>query len=265
MDTDSRLRRRVQFDAHPESYERARPGYSDRTVADLLALAGITPQSRVLEIGCGPGTLTQSLAPIGCEIIALELGPHLADAARRKLAGFRRAQVITSSFEDWPLPERPFDVVVAAGSFHWIDPDVGVSKVVAALKPFGRFAAVNRHRIRGDNEDFEKDVRECYLRWDPSADPDYHHPDATEVKPEIDVIRADDRFASHETRSFREDDRFTTSRYRDLLNTYSDYLLMEASAREGLAECLCSLLDTKYGGVFVMPLLSTVYVAQKSG
>jgi hypothetical protein len=46
----------------------------------------------------------------GSEVVAGELGPGLAAAARRKPA----AEVVTAAFEDWPPPEEPFDAVVSA-------------------------------------------------------------------------------------------------------------------------------------------------------
>jgi protein-L-isoaspartate O-methyltransferase len=50
----------------------------------------------------------------GSEVVAGELGPGLAAAARRKLAAYPAAEVVTAAFEDWPPPEEPFDAVVSA-------------------------------------------------------------------------------------------------------------------------------------------------------
>jgi len=47
------------------------------------------PGCRVLEIGCGRARPTRPLAERGCTIVAVEIGPHLAALARRKLARFR--------------------------------------------------------------------------------------------------------------------------------------------------------------------------------
>lgn len=263
MDPESRARRRVEFDKHPASYERARPPYPAQLLSDLRSLGGISAESRVLEIGCGPGTLTQSLAPIGCELIALELGPHMAQAARRNLANFPRVQVVHSAFETWELPPEGFDAVVAAGSFHWIDPVVGIPKILEALKPGGCVAVLNKHRVRSENAELEKDLQACYARWYPDASPDFQHPEASEVNPEIEELRREPRFVDHATSRCREDVRYDAARYRHLLNTYSDHTLLSAPVQEGLAECVCSLLDAKYGGILVLPLLCTMHVARK--
>jgi hypothetical protein len=52
----------------------------------------------------------------------------LAAVARRNLARFPASKVVTAAFEDWPLPSEPFDLVLAATAFHWIDPAVRLVK-----------------------------------------------------------------------------------------------------------------------------------------
>jgi SAM-dependent methyltransferase len=117
-----RTRLRATFDEAAERYDRARPGYPPAVFDDLAELAGVGPGRRVLEIGCGTGQATVPLAERGCQIVAVELGAGLAAVARRKLARFRLVQVAVAAFEDWPLSPDPFDVVLAATAFHWIDP-----------------------------------------------------------------------------------------------------------------------------------------------
>src|SRR5687767_13722173 len=126
---------RVTFDEDAERYDRARPGYPSSIFDDLAELAGIGPGCRVLEIGCGTGQATVPLAERGCEVVAVELGTELAEVARRNLARFPDVQVVNAAFERWPLPPEPFDVVLSATAFHWIDPTVRVVKSADALRP----------------------------------------------------------------------------------------------------------------------------------
>src|SRR6266542_609432 len=140
-------RLRITFDEDAERYDRARPGYPAALFDDLMTLAGLGPGSRVLEIGCGTGQATIPLAERGCEIVAVEIGPHLAAVARRNLGRFLSAQVVTASFEDWPLPPAPFDAVVSATAFHWLDPAVRVVKAADALCPGGALATIATHHL----------------------------------------------------------------------------------------------------------------------
>ena len=91
---------RVGFDDDAEVYERTRPVCPPELFADLIRLARLAPGDRVLEIAPGTGQATIPLAERGLAVTAVELGPALAAAARRRLARFPAVEVVTSSFED---------------------------------------------------------------------------------------------------------------------------------------------------------------------
>src|SRR5215510_13066030 len=99
-DQDRRRLRRV-FNDVPQLYDRVRPGYPDELFADLVAITGLDKRSSVLEVGCGTGQATRSLAALGCSVTAVELGPGMAALARERLAGAANVEIETSSFEQW--------------------------------------------------------------------------------------------------------------------------------------------------------------------
>jgi SAM-dependent methyltransferase len=126
---------RAVFDEAAEAYQRTRPVCPPALFDDLVRLAGLVPGDRVAEIGCGTGQATVPLAERGLAVTAVELGAGLAAIARRRLAGFPSAEVLTTSFEDWPPGAASFDAVVAFNSLHWIDPQLRYSKPFSLLEP----------------------------------------------------------------------------------------------------------------------------------
>lgn len=115
MSEDVRIERlRTIFSEDAELYQKARPCYPDALYDDLHRDAGIGQGCRVLEIGCGTGQLTVPLAERGCEIVAIDLGISTVEVARRNLRQYPTVQVHQAAFEDWALPDSPFDVVVSA-------------------------------------------------------------------------------------------------------------------------------------------------------
>lgn len=133
-DRDKRYFQRSLFDGIADRYEAARPGYPARVVEFVAATAGLGPGAAVLEIGCGTGQLTERLARSGFRLTAIDIGPSLVAAARRRVAdggvSFR-----VMSFEDLAADDASFDLVISSAAFHWIDPEVAFSKSARLLRP----------------------------------------------------------------------------------------------------------------------------------
>jgi len=146
--------RGVVFGAHASEYDRARPGYPSRLVESVSRRAGLRRGSRVLEIGCGTGQLTRSLARRGYTVHALEPDPGMAGQARRALftiaSGHRSpVEIAEQTLEQADLLDGGYDAAFSASAFHWVDPDLGWVKVARALPHGGRFTLLS-HLIVDD-------------------------------------------------------------------------------------------------------------------
>ncbi|MGH4023585.1 MAG: class I SAM-dependent methyltransferase [Pseudonocardiaceae bacterium] len=261
-DTDDLRERRGTFNAVARLYDRARPTYPPILVDDLVAYCGIGPRSRVLEIGPGTGQLTRALAGYGCHLDAVELGPDLAATTRHNLAAFPRTHVAVAAFEEWPLPPEPFDVVVAATSFHWLDPLLRVEKSAAALRPGGALATIATHHVAGGTADFFTEAQTCYQQWDPTTLPDSRLPLAAEI-PADQELEQSNHFAAARFRRYEQDITYSTSAYLDTLRTYSPTRALPPHARDGLLHCLAAVIDNKYGGTVVKRYMHELRIARR--
>ncbi|MFJ8822361.1 class I SAM-dependent methyltransferase [Streptomyces sp. NPDC102467] len=241
-----RLRRTFTEDA--ELYDRMRPGYPPRMYDDLADLAGSGPGCRVLEVGAGTGKATVQLAARGCRIVAVELGHAMATVARRRLADHPGAEVVVAEFETWPLPPHPFDLVLAATSWHWIAPEIRVAKAVAALRPGGSIATVSTHHIKGGTEAFFAASQRCYEHFDPTTPPGITLQPASHVPKDEAELTASGRFEPAVFRRYEWDATYTTRQYLDLLSTYSGHRDLDPAARAGLYDSLAGLVDGRHGG-----------------
>ena len=130
---------RTLFDGVAGLYDASRPGYPASVVEFVAATAGIGPGDAVLEIGCGTGQLTERLAALGVRLTAIDIGPALLDAARRRLAG-ADVSFQLAPFEDLRADDASFDLIISGAAFHWIDPEVRFSKSARLLRPGGWLA-----------------------------------------------------------------------------------------------------------------------------
>ncbi|MCG7523392.1 class I SAM-dependent methyltransferase [Streptomyces sp. OfavH-34-F] len=245
-----RERLRRTFDEDAELYDRARPGYPEVLYDDLAAFAGVRPGARVLEIGCGTGQATVPLAGRGCRVTAVEAGPAMAAVARRRLAGAPDAEVVTAAFEEWPLPAEPFDAVLAATSFHWVDPVVRVPKAADALRPGGALAVVRTQHVAGGTEGFFVEVQRCYERFDPRTRPGTRPPAAADVgnADHAEEVARSGRFGPTVFRRHERDLTYSTAEYLDVLRTYSGHRALPEAARRGLLAAVGELIDGRYEG-----------------
>jgi SAM-dependent methyltransferase len=264
MPGTDRERRRATFDQVAELYDRARPGYPPALFDDLARLAGVGVGCRVLEIGPGTGQATVPLAERGCRIVAVELGEDLAAVARRNLARFPAVQVVTAAFEDWPLPAEPFDVVVAATAFHWIDPAVRVAKAADALRPGGALATIATHHVAGGDVAFFADAQACYERWDPGTPPGgVALPPAAEVPASSGELDRSGRFGPAVFRRYEWERSYSSAGYLEVLLTYSGHRALQPAAQAGLLDCIAGLIDTGYGGRITKRYLTELRVAHR--
>ncbi|WP_329286535.1 class I SAM-dependent methyltransferase [Streptomyces sp. NBC_00691] len=253
------------FDEDAELYDRVRPGYPPELYDDLAESAGIRPGSRVLEIGCGTGQATAPLAERGCRITAVEAGPSMAAVARRNLAGTTGVEVVTADFETWPLPEESFDVVLAATSFHWIDPAVRMRKAAEALRSGGALAVVRTQHVRGGTEEFFAEVQGCYERFDPDTPPGTRPPEAADVdgSDHAQEVARSGAFGPTVFRRHERDITYSTSAYLELLRTYSGHRALPEAARNGLLGCVAELIDGRYDGRVTKRYLLELAVAHR--
>ena len=136
---ESQLRReegRRLFGLDPAGYRAGRPDYPEVVYETLVTRCGLGPTTRALEIGPGTGLVTQRLLRAGAHVTAAEPDPALASYLR-ETAVSPNLNVVISSFEEADIPLASFDLAVAATSFHWIDQQVGLSKLGRAIRPGG--------------------------------------------------------------------------------------------------------------------------------
>ncbi|MFJ2198540.1 class I SAM-dependent methyltransferase [Streptomyces violaceusniger] len=252
------------FDEDAELYDRARPGYPPELFDDLTEVAGTGPGCRVLEVGAGTGKATLPLAERGCRITAVELGADMAAVARRNLARFEAVEIVTADFETWPLPEEPFDAVVSATAFHWIDPAVRMAKAADALRPGGALAVVATQHVAGGSEEFFVEVQDCYECFDPATPPGLRLPAAADVdtSDHADEVARSGRFGPVDFRRYEWDLTYTTAEYLAVLRTYSGHRALSPRAREGLLECIAGLIDRRYGGRVTKRYLTELRVSR---
>jgi SAM-dependent methyltransferase len=257
---DDRLRR--TFDEDAELYDRRRPGYPAALIGDLVDLGGLEKGAAILEIGCGTGQATRSLAPPGYKITCIELGQHLAAVARARLATYRNVSVVTAAFETWDPAGSSFDMVLAATSWHWLDPKLRYAKAAAILRRRGSLAIITTHHVLPEHgDDFFREVQTAYAaigQGDPPPPPPDAVPDSREE------IEAGGSFTDVRVRRYLWSESYSADDYIALLDTYSGHRAMAPAQRRRLYDEIRFLIRRRPGGRVRKHYLFALHVAPVS-
>ena len=150
---------------HLKAVHRAHPGFTEscawrcrngrglNSYEWLAGLAALPTPTRVLDLACGSGVLTELLlqeAPCGSEIVGVDMSPDELALARERVRGrpnegrrvevlFREAMAQDMSF----LADASVDVVLCHWALTLVSPlEPVLSEVARVLKPGGVFGAI---------------------------------------------------------------------------------------------------------------------------
>src|SRR6187397_176053 len=117
------------FQVPAQAYDRWIGRYSTHLAAALIEFAGIEPDMKVLDVGCGPGALSAALAGrVGVSnVYAVDPSEPFVEACRQRLLG---VNAIVASAESLPFPDGEFDAALAQLVVNFMsDPEAGVREM----------------------------------------------------------------------------------------------------------------------------------------
>jgi SAM-dependent methyltransferase len=149
-------------------YAAGRVPYPPQVATALVAALGLDGTGRLLDVGCGPGSLTLLLAPSVAEAVGVDadadmltVAAQLADRQHVTNVVWRRLRA-----EDLPADLPAADVVTFAQSFHWMDRARVAAAVRALLAPGGALVHVHATTHRGlETDDASDDLPHPRPPW----------------------------------------------------------------------------------------------------
>lgn len=100
----------------------------------IFALLAPKPGERILDLGCGDGTLTAEIEAAGADVLGIDNSDELLAVARMKGLSVKKADAHALDYV------QEFDAVFSNAALHWMrGPDLIVGGVARALRPGGRF------------------------------------------------------------------------------------------------------------------------------
>ena len=111
-----------------------------RPFADLLARVGAEDPARVVDLGCGPGQLTATLAQRwpGADVLGVDSSPAMVARAQEHASG--RLRFVEGDVATW-APADPVDVLVSNATLQWVPEHRALlPRLLGAVRPGGWLA-----------------------------------------------------------------------------------------------------------------------------
>ncbi|OGO55763.1 MAG: SAM-dependent methyltransferase [Chloroflexi bacterium RBG_16_72_14] len=129
------------FDVAAEAYDQFMGRWSRQLAPQLADFAGLHAGQQVLDVGCGPGALTEVLAErLGVAgVAAVDPSESFVAAARTRVPG---VDVRQAAAERLPFPDGAFDATLASLVVHFMaDPVAGLAEMARVTRSGGVSAA----------------------------------------------------------------------------------------------------------------------------
>ncbi|WP_371749779.1 class I SAM-dependent methyltransferase [Streptomyces sp. NBC_01283] len=248
------------FGADAQRYDQARPNYPDELVARIVAGS---PGVDVLDVGCGTGIAARQFQAVGCAVLGVEPDARMADFARA-----RGVQVEVADFEAWESGGRTFDAVIAAQSWHWVDPAIGAVKAAHVLRPGGRLAIFG-HVYEPPAEvaepfaaAYRRVAPDSPLNGQPARRPlDLYKAAYAKI---ADKIRETEQFDEPEQWRFDWEQSYTRDQWLDLLPTTGGLTQLRPDQLAEVLDAVGGAIDS-LGGRFTMNYTTLATTAVRAG
>lgn len=119
-------------------------GFADMAHLDhLIAVSAITAGTRVLDLGCGSGLISEYISDqTGAHVTGIDfIEQAVRDGQRRTAAKQDRLTLLTMDMSRLDFPPASFDVVMAVDTLYFGDVFETLRPVVPLLRPGGRVVA----------------------------------------------------------------------------------------------------------------------------
>jgi SAM-dependent methyltransferase len=256
------------FDPHrfetAAAHYKARAPYSPRVIARIAQLTELGPQDRLMDLGCGPGTLALAFAPLVGSVVAVDPEPAMLALAEAALAEFKsRVVLIQGSSNDLGPHFGTFKLVTIGRAFHWMDRADTAHRLDELVVPDGALALLRTKAVRTPETTWVAAYEEIIER-NADGQAEWH---GTEVELDESVLLASpfrrlERISTIERRTV--DAAVLIDRALSMSRTSPGRIGADGVARltadiQGLADCVAT------DGQFVEVVESTALIARRPG
>ena len=158
-----------RFETTVEFY-RYREPYPPIFFETVAARVPLTLETRLLDVGCGPGYLAIGFAPFVGSTLAIDREPAMLEAARAAATEVKREiAFLQTGIEDLDFGESAFDFVTIGRALHWLTPEATLRVLERVVSPEGRIGICGSAATDAAVNEWSVKFREVRRAW--ASDP----------------------------------------------------------------------------------------------
>lgn len=258
--------RKHWYSSVASAYNRVRPRYPQAVIDRVIELAQLPQKAKILELGCGPAIATVPFAQLGFEMLSLEPNREASELAKQNCADYPHVEIQNLAFEEWELECDRFDAVLAATSWHWIEPAIAYAKSAAALKAQGSLILLWNTPPQLNEETYQI-VDAVYETLAPSIPLYARHEGRKNHQADFlkfsELITDSEYFKNVKYESSIHQVVYSLDDYLLLLSTLSPYIALAENSRNHLFTNLQEALHKHQGDRLNLSFISAFHIAHK--
>ena len=261
--SEERERRKGMFGGMAEEYHAVRPGYPHE-IFEMLADAGALGNGmKALEIGCGSGRATERLIEYDLNLCSIDPSDEMLRVARNTVNGIERVRFEKRMFESYNEERENLDLIIAATSWHWVQPSIGYRKAARLLGNNGKLVILANLHPRPIAEFFQR-IQTVYRTVVPEwGTLNTNRGTEDVIRDSKEEMEESGYFGETKVLTYRWKEEYTRERFLRLLGTYSDHRNLGEERLGKLQEGIGQIIDIEYGGVIVKEYETVAYVGTK--
>jgi ubiquinone/menaquinone biosynthesis C-methylase UbiE len=128
-------------------YARYRRGYPAEVFDTIISRFSLTPESAILDLGCGTGNVAIPLAQRGLRVCAVDPDPEMQKEGKKRAEGVHVTGISWLNGADSTIATlglTPVRLCTMGLSFHWMDRQTVLATLDTLIEPDGGVACISR-------------------------------------------------------------------------------------------------------------------------
>ncbi len=160
-----------RFDSTVPFYARYREPYPASFFREVARREGLATTERLIDIGCGPGSLAIGFAPYVKSCVGVDVETEMLEAARVEAARAGvHVELIQARIEDLPMDIGLFQAVTIGRALHWFDRAEALAVLERIVDANGWIAICGTRAYSAASQGWTGKFHDIRRAW--SSDPD---------------------------------------------------------------------------------------------